>query len=143
MRTAALCTLSALWLAGCSGVVVDSTTLVPDAVAALRTYAWTTQKPRTPTEGTPEDDELLRARAQRALDDQLGAQGLVQRVPDPVDNRATRISITPAGRDTFETHWPTMARAYEHMFENISESERQVFVGTLKKILGNIRIHDF
>lgn len=78
----------------------------------------------------------------RALD-QLEAQSLVQRVPDPIDNRATRISITPAGRDTFETHWPTMARAYERMFENISDSERQVFVGTLKKILGNIRIHDF
>ena len=78
----------------------------------------------------------------RALD-QLDALGLVQRVPDPTDNRATRISITPAGRDSFETHWPTMAQAYEQMFENISEDERHVFVGTLKKIPGNIRLHDF
>ena len=78
----------------------------------------------------------------RALD-QLEAQGLVQRVPDPSDNRASRVSITPAGRDVFETHWPTMAQAYEQMFENISDGERHAFVGTLKKILGNIRIHDF
>ena len=78
----------------------------------------------------------------RALD-QLEEQGLLRRVPDSSDNRATRISITPAGREAFETLWPTMARAYEQLFENISDSERQAIVGTLQKILGNIRIHDF
>ncbi len=78
----------------------------------------------------------------RALD-QLETKALLRRAPDSTDNRATRVYITPAGREAFETHWPAMARAYEAMFENIPDSERHAFVSTLQKILGNIRIHDF
>lgn len=78
----------------------------------------------------------------RALD-QLEAQGLLRRDPDPSDNRATRVTITTAGRATFEMLWPTMANAYQQMFDGIPAGERQAFVATLQKILNNIRVHEF
>jgi len=78
----------------------------------------------------------------RALD-RLAAEGLVRRQPDPADSRATRIHITDAGRATFERFWPRMAASYNRMFEGVAEDERRAFVGTLQKVLGNIRQHDF
>lgn len=78
----------------------------------------------------------------RALD-QLEADGLVRREADANDSRATRIHITPAGRDVFENLWPHMTDAQEVMFRGISDDERQAFLGTLQKMLRNIRKHEF
>jgi DNA-binding MarR family transcriptional regulator len=78
----------------------------------------------------------------RALD-ALEAEGLVRRETDPTDSRASRIFVTHAGRATFQTLWPHMARAYAGMFRGIPETEKRAFVATLQTILGNIRKHDF
>jgi DNA-binding MarR family transcriptional regulator len=77
----------------------------------------------------------------RALD-QLGAEGLIRRATDPADSRATRIHITDTGRQAFETLWPRMAEAYGRMVKGIPEDERRAFVGTLQKMLTNIRKHE-
>ncbi len=78
----------------------------------------------------------------RALDT-LEADGLVRRTPDQEDSRAVRIFITEAGREAFETLWPTMRESYERMFIGIDAAEHAAFVATLQKILLNIRKHDF
>lgn len=78
----------------------------------------------------------------RALD-ALEADGLVRRTADPEDSRATRISITEAGRAAFETLWPTMRHSYNHMFAGIDAAEHAAFVTTLQKILLNVRKHEF
>ncbi|MEQ8307123.1 MAG: MarR family transcriptional regulator [Hoeflea sp.] len=78
----------------------------------------------------------------RALE-QLTADGLVRRDPDPNDSRVTRIAITEAGRAAYDQLWPTMSRIYSQMFQGISPEERQAFVATLQKMLANIRKHDF
>ena len=78
----------------------------------------------------------------RALD-ALETDGLVRRTDDPEDSRATRISITEAGRAAFETLWPTMRHSYEHMFAGIDVAERTAFVATLQKMLLNVRKHEF
>lgn len=77
----------------------------------------------------------------RALD-QLDADGLVLREADPDDSRATRVFLTEAGRAAFETLWPCMAESYARMFRGISDDERRAFVGTLQKMLANIRKHE-
>ena len=77
----------------------------------------------------------------RALD-QLEAEALVIRQPDAADSRAVRVLITPAGRIAFATLWPHMATSYARMFRNIPEAERRAFVGTLQKMLANIRKHE-
>ncbi len=77
----------------------------------------------------------------RALDG-LAAEGLIRREPDEGDSRATRVALTEAGRAAFEALWPHMARAHEDMFRGIPDAERTAFVGTLQKILHNIRKHD-
>lgn len=77
----------------------------------------------------------------RALD-QLVSDGLVRRAADANDSRATRVYITEAGRAVFETLWPHMAATYTRMFRGISDEERTAFVGTLQKMLINIRKHE-
>lgn len=77
----------------------------------------------------------------RALD-QLAIEGLIRREADAADSRATRIFITEAGRVAFETLWPHMSEAHSRMFRGISADERRAFVGTLQKMLTNIRKHE-
>ncbi len=78
----------------------------------------------------------------RALD-QLTSEGLIRRQTDPSDSRATRVFITKPGRAAFDTLWPHMADAQSRMFRGISDDERSAFVGTLQKMLTNIRKHEF
>jgi DNA-binding MarR family transcriptional regulator len=78
----------------------------------------------------------------RALD-QLAAEGLIRRAPDPADSRSTRISITDTGRAAFDAMWPHMAAAYARMFRGIPDEDRRAFVATLQKIHANIRKHEF
>ena len=75
--------------------------------------------------------------------DSLEADGLIRRESDPQDSRGTHIYITEAGRTAFERLWPAMARSYARMFHGIPREERAAFVGTLQKMLANIRKHDF
>jgi DNA-binding MarR family transcriptional regulator len=77
----------------------------------------------------------------RALD-ALAVEGLIRREADPSDSRATRVYITEAGRAAFEALWPQMAEAHARMFRGIPEDERRAFVGTLQKMLVNIRKHE-
>lgn len=77
----------------------------------------------------------------RALD-QLAAENLIRREPDSDDSRATRVFLTDTGRAAFETLWPRMAAVYARMFGAIPEDERRAFVGTLQKMLANIRRHE-
>lgn len=77
----------------------------------------------------------------RALD-QLQSDGLIRRDTDPTDSRATRVTITDAGRAVFADLWPHMLAAQERMFRDIPEPERQAFLTTLQKMLVNIRKHE-
>ena len=74
--------------------------------------------------------------------DQLQAEGLVRREGDAVDSRAVRVFITEAGRAVFESLWPHMAAAQARMFRGVPDEERRAFVGTLQKMLHNIRKHE-
>ena len=77
----------------------------------------------------------------RALDG-LEAEGLVRREADPADSRSTRVAITGDGRAAFDRLWPHMAAAQARMFDGIPEEERRAFVGTLQRILTNVRKHE-
>lgn len=77
----------------------------------------------------------------RALD-QLQAEGLIRRATDATDSRATRVTITDAGRAVFADLWPHMHAGQERMFRDIPEAERQAFLATLQKMLVNIRKHE-
>jgi DNA-binding MarR family transcriptional regulator len=70
-------------------------------------------------------------------------EGLVRREEDENDSRARRIFVTEQGRALFDELWPAMGAATEGMFEGIDEGEREAFVTTLQKILGNVRQNPF
>jgi DNA-binding MarR family transcriptional regulator len=77
----------------------------------------------------------------RALD-QLATEDLIRRETDAADSRATRVFITDTGRAAFEALWPHMSEAHSRMFRGIPHDERRAFVGTLQKMLANIRKHE-
>jgi DNA-binding MarR family transcriptional regulator len=77
----------------------------------------------------------------RALD-QLDGEGLIRRQSDAADSRATRVFVTEAGRAAFDSLWPHMAAAQARMFRGVPDEERRAFVGTLQKMLTNIRKHE-
>ena len=68
---------------------------------------------------------------------------MIRRETDTEDSRATRLFLTETGRAANERLWPHMARSYERMFQGIGADEQRAFVGTLQKMLRNVRVHDF
>lgn len=78
----------------------------------------------------------------RALD-ALVSDGLVRRETDSADSRAVRIFLTSEGRQAYDRLWPHMMESYSQMFRGVPEEEQRAFVGTLQKMLSNIRKHDF
>ena len=75
--------------------------------------------------------------------DALCADGLARRETDPDDQRASRIFLTRDGRAAFDRLWPHMAEGHDRMFHGIGTEERHAFLGTLQKMLANVRKHDF
>lgn len=78
----------------------------------------------------------------RAID-AMATDGLVRKETDARDSRASRIYLTEAGRSAFERLWPHMSDSHERMFDGIAPDERRVLIGTLQKMLSNIRQNDF
>ena len=75
--------------------------------------------------------------------DAMETQGLVRREPCLDDSRARKIFLTERGREEFSRFWPAMHDAFEHMFRGVDDAEYAAFIGTLQKMLRNIRKHDF
>lgn len=74
--------------------------------------------------------------------DALEKQGLIQRKARASDGRVREIYITELGRAQFDEFWPAMLEDYRQLFAGIDAEERDSFLRTLHKMLGNIREHD-
>lgn len=74
--------------------------------------------------------------------DALEEQGYIRRQARPDDMRVRDVSITVKGRSAFEKIWPMLYRMLLQMFDGVEEDEYRNFVGTLHKVLRNIRKHD-
>lgn len=74
--------------------------------------------------------------------DSLEEQGFIRRQPRPEDMRVRDVAITEEGRAAFDHVWPTMYGFLLQMFDGIDEDEHRAFVGTLQKMLRNVRKHD-
>lgn len=72
----------------------------------------------------------------------LEKAGLVRRQERESDARVREVYLTEEGRAEFDRYWPVMYDGYKRMLAGISDSERTAFVGTLQKILRNIRRHE-
>lgn len=77
----------------------------------------------------------------RALDG-LEQDGLIRRATDAQDQRSSRIHLTQQGAATAARLWPDMQGAEARMFDGIETAEKEAFLGTLRKMLTNIRVHD-
>jgi DNA-binding MarR family transcriptional regulator len=74
--------------------------------------------------------------------DALEAQGLVRREQGETDSRVRKVFLTDDGRAYFSRAWPFMHDVFETMFDGIDDAEYAALIGTLQKMLRNIRKHD-
>jgi MarR family transcriptional regulator, transcriptional regulator for hemolysin len=74
--------------------------------------------------------------------DSLEEQGYIRRQSRPEDMRVRDVTITEEGRAVFAQAWPVMYGFLLEMFKGIDEDEHRAFVGTLRKILRNVRKND-
>jgi MarR family transcriptional regulator, transcriptional regulator for hemolysin len=74
--------------------------------------------------------------------DALEGQGYIRRQSRADDMRVREVSITAKGRAAFDKIWPTMYGQLLQMFDGVDEDEYRTFLGTLQKVLQNIRKHD-
>jgi len=71
------------------------------------------------------------------LTDQLVSDGWVERLPDPVDRRASIVKLTDLGRQEFAA----MAQAHEQWMTAMFEGLDGGFKDSLYEMLGRLRVH--
>lgn len=71
--------------------------------------------------------------------DTMEEQGLIRREPRASDLRAREVYLTEKGRQAFARFWPTMYREHCRLFAGLDTDEYRAFVGTLHRILANVR----
>ncbi|MEP5153360.1 MarR family transcriptional regulator [Planktotalea sp.] len=74
--------------------------------------------------------------------DQMTQEGLVERKPNPNDNRSRVISLTPLGYETYQSTFPIMLAAEADMMQGFSPAERAMALEFLQRMLNNIRQSD-
>jgi len=74
--------------------------------------------------------------------DALEEQKYIRRQARADDMRVREIYITEEGRTLFAQIWPPMYEMYSHLFDGIDEAELRGLIGTLHKVLHNIRRQD-
>jgi DNA-binding MarR family transcriptional regulator len=78
---------------------------------------------------------LSRTRVSRLVTE-LESEGLVERRPDPADGRATRATITPAGRAALRRAAPVyLAGIDEHFNRHLTVAERRTIARVLQRVL--------
>jgi DNA-binding MarR family transcriptional regulator len=78
---------------------------------------------------------LSRSRVSRLVDD-LEADGLVERRPDPDDGRATLACLTPKGHHAFRRAAPTYLRGIEqHFTALLTDDERRTIARGLQRVV--------
>ncbi len=71
--------------------------------------------------------------------DRMQDQGLIRRETGQEDGRIREIYIMDKGRAAFNEFWPEMYKSYQKLFTGVNESEQEIFIKTLHKLLNNIR----
>lgn len=68
--------------------------------------------------------------------DNLEKENLVKRCPDPMDRRASLISITEAGKNLIEEIFPKHLENINELFNVLTLEEKKNLITTLKKLTG-------
>jgi DNA-binding MarR family transcriptional regulator len=79
----------------------------------------------------------LSKQAVQQLLDQLEAQGLVRREPDPVDKRAKQVALTPAGADAAARRASASANLEEQLRETLGRKRFKALRKALRELAGS------
>lgn len=69
-----------------------------------------------------------------AMVDRLVRDGLVERIPDEIDRRVTRVRLTNLGRDTVETARAPHLKYLGQILAPLDEAERHLMINLLEKL---------
>jgi DNA-binding MarR family transcriptional regulator len=104
--------------------------LTPHSIRALRTIAGL-DRPRL---GVVAERLRITPRSATEVVDALEERGLVERTPDPVDRRATCVSLTASGADTLAKADALRSAAGAEQFARLSPDERLQLRALLLKL---------
>ncbi|NND34385.1 MAG: MarR family transcriptional regulator [Saprospiraceae bacterium] len=68
---------------------------------------------------------------------------LVKRIEDQTDRRVKRIFLTDRGRKKYASALPIVEQAYSELQQGLSMAEIKQLIGTLAKVMENIKNHSF
>ncbi len=71
-----------------------------------------------------------------ALMTQLEGEGLISRVPDPLERRASLVRLTVAGERLFQTVDPIVHTLEARLIDSLNPAERRALIGQLAKVAG-------
>jgi DNA-binding MarR family transcriptional regulator len=77
----------------------------------------------------------IAARSATEVVDALEGKGIVQRLPDPTDRRATLVSLTPHGRGLLARMHRARGAESEKLFERLSAADRDHLARILQRLL--------
>jgi DNA-binding MarR family transcriptional regulator len=77
----------------------------------------------------------IAARSATEVVDALEGKGIVQRLPDPTDRRATLVSLTPHGRGLLARMHRARGAESEKLFERLSAADRDHLARILQQLL--------
>jgi DNA-binding MarR family transcriptional regulator len=69
------------------------------------------------------------------LIDRLERDGLVRRVPDPIDRRSILAQITDAGRQRYQAGWRAMGKLESSLTDALTPAERDLLLRALSKLV--------
>jgi DNA-binding MarR family transcriptional regulator len=75
------------------------------------------------------------------LVDHLERDGLVERVPDPIDRRSVRAHLTEQGRELVERMWREMMEATVELTEGVPQEDLDSFRHTCLRIIQYVQEH--
>ena len=68
----------------------------------------------------------------------LEKRGLIERLPDDLDNRANRLYLTMSGRTLLEQSTPVVQKHFKQRFSGLSANDLTIFRRILEDIINNI-----
>jgi DNA-binding MarR family transcriptional regulator len=80
------------------------------------------------------DHLRIAARSATEVTDALETRGLVRRLPDPADRRATLVELTEHGSGVLDAIYEARATGAERVFDRLSQTDRAHLARILRKL---------
>ena len=73
---------------------------------------------------------------------QLEKSGFMERQPDPLDGRAVKLFLTPAGQELYQSTYEFRCQKFERLLTSLTTRERTTLLDLLERAIHNVEIEE-